>query len=67
MTKANDGARLPGLMPNRLPERAPAPWGGAFSREFEPVPKLVVLGGDPTALAIAFWRSSQPRRCCADP
>ena len=36
------------------PERAPAPWAGAFCRGFEPVPKLVVLGGDPTALAIAW-------------
>jgi xanthine dehydrogenase accessory factor len=34
-------------------ERAPAAWAGAFSRAYEPVPKLVVLGGDPTALAIA--------------
>jgi xanthine dehydrogenase accessory factor len=29
-------------------------WDGAFSREFEPTPRLVVLGGDPTALAIAW-------------
>ncbi|HEY1425952.1 MAG TPA: XdhC family protein [Caulobacteraceae bacterium] len=36
------------------PQRTPAPWDGAFSRGFEPVPKLVVLGGDPTALAIAW-------------
>src|SRR5580658_3832381 len=36
------------------PERTTAPWEGAFSRPFEPVPKLVVLGGDPTALAIAW-------------
>ena len=40
------------------PERAPAPWEGAFSRGLEPVPKLVVLGGDPTALAIA-WLGAQ--------
>ena len=40
------------------PERAPAAWEGAFSRAFEPVPKLVVLGGDPTALAIA-WLGAQ--------
>ena len=39
------------------PERTPAPWEGAFSRAFEPVPKLVVLGGDPTALAIAWLGS----------
>ena len=31
----------------------PAPWQGAFARAYEPVPRLVVLGGDPTALAIA--------------
>ncbi|HUZ14424.1 MAG TPA: XdhC family protein [Caulobacteraceae bacterium] len=30
------------------------PWPGAFSRRFEPTPKLVVLGADPTALAIAW-------------
>jgi xanthine dehydrogenase accessory factor len=40
------------------PQRAPASWEGAFSRAFEPVPKLVVLGGDPTALAIA-WLGAQ--------
>lgn len=40
------------------PERAPAAWEGAFSRGYEPVPKLVVLGGDPTALAIA-WLGAQ--------
>jgi xanthine dehydrogenase accessory factor len=32
----------------------PATWEGAFQRTFEPVPRLVVLGGDPTALAIAW-------------
>jgi len=32
---------------------APAPWPGAFQRSFEPTPRLVVLGADPTALAIA--------------
>ena len=37
---------------------APAVWDGAFSRAFEPVAKLVVLGGDPTALAIA-WLGAQ--------
>lgn len=32
----------------------PAPsWPGAFSRRFDPAPRLVVLGGDPTALAVA--------------
>jgi xanthine dehydrogenase accessory factor len=28
-------------------------WPGAFRRIYEPTPRLVVLGGDPTALAIA--------------
>jgi xanthine dehydrogenase accessory factor len=37
---------------------APAVWEGAFSRPFEPVARLVVLGGDPTALAIA-WLGAQ--------
>jgi xanthine dehydrogenase accessory factor len=36
-----------------LPTEVPQPWSGAFRRAFEPVPRLVVLGGDPTALAIA--------------
>jgi xanthine dehydrogenase accessory factor len=36
----------------------PAPWPGSFSRPFEPTPKLVVLGADPTALAIA-WLGAQ--------
>jgi xanthine dehydrogenase accessory factor len=40
------------------PGRTPAPWDGSFSRSFEPVPKLAVLGGDPTALAIA-WLGAQ--------
>jgi xanthine dehydrogenase accessory factor len=40
------------------PERTPAPWADAFGRRFDPVPKLVVLGGDPTALAIA-WLGAQ--------
>jgi xanthine dehydrogenase accessory factor len=30
-----------------------APWPGAFSRRFDPAPRLVVFGGDPTALAVA--------------
>ena len=34
-------------------DRAPAAWQGAFRRLYEPVVRLVVLGGDPTALAIA--------------
>jgi xanthine dehydrogenase accessory factor len=36
-----------------LPTEVPQTWDGAFRRPFEPVPRLVVLGGDPTALAIA--------------
>jgi len=32
---------------------APAPWPGAFHRHFRPRPRLVVLGADPTTLAIA--------------
>jgi xanthine dehydrogenase accessory factor len=35
------------------PWETPRSWDGAFQRTFEPVPRLVVLGGDPTALAIA--------------
>jgi xanthine dehydrogenase accessory factor len=31
----------------------PAPWPGAFARAFDPVPRLVVVGSDPTAIAIA--------------
>ncbi|MFT4253878.1 MAG: XdhC family protein [Caulobacter sp.] len=30
-----------------------AAWPGAFARRFDPVPRLVVVGGDPTALALA--------------
>jgi xanthine dehydrogenase accessory factor len=36
----------------------PKAWPGAFQRRFEPVPRLIVLGGDPTALAIA-WLGQQ--------
>jgi xanthine dehydrogenase accessory factor len=32
---------------------APAPREGVFTRRYDPTPRLVVLGGDPTALAIA--------------
>jgi len=32
---------------------APEAWQGAFGKRFDPVPRLVVLGSDPTALAIA--------------
>ena len=35
-----------------LPDAAPA-WPGAFARRFDPPPRLVVFGGDPTALAVA--------------
>ncbi len=34
-------------------EAPPEPWPEAFSRRFDPPPRLVVLGGDPTALAVA--------------
>ena len=30
-----------------------SPWPGAFCRRFDPVPRLIVVGSDPTALAIA--------------
>jgi xanthine dehydrogenase accessory factor len=40
------------------PGEAPAAWNNAFQRLYEPVPKLVVLGADPTALAIA-WLGAQ--------
>jgi xanthine dehydrogenase accessory factor len=35
------------------PSEGPIAWEGAFRRSFEPVPRLVVLGGDPTAIATA--------------
>ena len=35
------------------PPEAPAPFPGAFGRLYAPTPRLVVVGGDPTALAIA--------------
>jgi len=31
----------------------PAGWSGAFRKLYDPVPRLIVLGADPTALAIA--------------
>jgi xanthine dehydrogenase accessory factor len=34
-------------------EEPQAPWPGAFERAYDPPPRLVVLGGDPTALAVA--------------
>ena len=36
-----------------VPDQAPAPWPGAFRRLYQPNVRLVVLGADPTALAIA--------------
>lgn len=44
---ASDGERRQCL------EEPIAAWPGAFERAYDPVPRLVVLGGDPTALAIA--------------
>jgi xanthine dehydrogenase accessory factor len=32
---------------------APSAWPGAFCKRFQPTPRLIVLGADPTALAIA--------------
>ena len=34
-------------------EEPQPPWRGAFERAHDPAPRLVVLGGDPTALAVA--------------
>ena len=34
-------------------EEPQAPWAGAFERAYDPAPRLVVLGGDPAALAVA--------------
>jgi xanthine dehydrogenase accessory factor len=36
-----------------VPDQASAPWPGAFRRLYQPNVRLVVLGADPTALAIA--------------
>jgi xanthine dehydrogenase accessory factor len=36
-----------------LASDAPQAWPSAFSRRFDPPPRLVVFGGDPTALAVA--------------
>ena len=41
-----------------LPSETPLAWDGAFRRSYEPIPRLVVLGGDPSALAIA-WLGAQ--------
>ncbi|HTX48597.1 MAG TPA: XdhC family protein, partial [Caulobacteraceae bacterium] len=42
----------------RAADATPHAAKGAFRRRYDPVPKLVVLGGDPTALAIA-WLGAQ--------
>lgn len=34
-------------------EEPQALWTGAFERAYDPTPRLIVLGGDPTALAVA--------------
>jgi xanthine dehydrogenase accessory factor len=34
-------------------ETPPSPWSDAFVKRFDPTPRLVVMGSDPTALAIA--------------
>lgn len=44
---ASDGQRRQCL------EEPMASWPGAFERAYDPVPRLVVVGGDPTALAVA--------------
>jgi xanthine dehydrogenase accessory factor len=53
-------ARVPALWLSDGARRAcaaadspPAPWPGAFARRHDPAPRLIVLGSDPTALAIA--------------
>jgi xanthine dehydrogenase accessory factor len=53
-------ARIPALWLSDGLRRACAPattppgsWQGAFGKRYDPVPRLVVLGSDPTALAIA--------------
>ncbi|KQY35080.1 xanthine dehydrogenase [Caulobacter sp. Root487D2Y] len=54
------GARIPATWISDGDRRLCAPasedlpaWPGAFSRRFDPPPRLVVFGGDPTALAVA--------------
>ena len=37
----------------RCVEEPQATWAGAFERAFDPFPRLIVMGGDPTALAVA--------------
>jgi xanthine dehydrogenase accessory factor len=45
----SDGARR-ACGPSRAP---PETWPGAFARRYDPAPRLVVVGSDPTAIAIA--------------
>jgi xanthine dehydrogenase accessory factor len=54
-------ARIPALWLSDGTRRAcaaadapPAPWPGAFERRHDPAPRVIVLGSDPTALAIAM-------------
>jgi xanthine dehydrogenase accessory factor len=50
----SDGLRRAcGPVANGQAGRAPDVWQGAFSRRYDPALKLIVLGSDPTALAIA--------------
>jgi len=49
----SDGLRQVCLDPSE-----PEPWAGAVRRHYDPPPKLVVFGSDPTALAIA-WLGAQ--------
>lgn len=44
---ASDGKR------RQCMEEPMAAWAGAFERAYDPVPRLAVIGGDPTALAVA--------------
>ena len=44
---ASDGER------RQCMEEPMAAWPGAFERAYDPVPRLAVIGGDPTALAVA--------------
>jgi xanthine dehydrogenase accessory factor len=44
---ASDGER------RQCMEEPMAAWPGAFERAYDPVPRLAVVGGDPTALAVA--------------
>jgi len=48
VTWVTDGARRA-----CFPPEAAEPWDGAVTRRFDPRPRLIVFGSDPTALAIA--------------